>query len=199
MYMKKIPAVVLLCIIGALLFTVNSYAVELNVSGNGAGSDNSVNINSSNTTTLNQSNQGSVTNDVNAGANTGGNNTDGGSVNTGGANIFVKIKNLFNSNTADVDCCPQGASPTPTVFDPGKPTPTPTTSANGSGSNPPGNGSGNKDSSSNGGTGGSNPGAVLGLSATAGDGKDQLWFYIAGLALVASGAALIRRPKKLHA
>ena len=190
--MKKLPAAFVLTIIGALLFITSIHAVELNISGNGAGSDNSVNINSSNTTSVNQSNQGSVNNDVNAGANTGGNNTDNGSVKTGDANIFVKIKNLFNSNSAEVDCCPPGVTPTPTVYDPSDPAPT-TNEVGG----PGGASTGTSTSSNNNTT--SSQGAVLGLSATAGEGKDELWFYIAGFLSIVAGGALMRQPTKFHA
>lgn len=77
------------------------------VAGNGAFSDNSVNTNNNNTTSLNQNNQASVTNDVNVANNTGKNSANfntGSDVNiyTGNANAYVGLYNATGGNAANV-------------------------------------------------------------------------------------------------
>lgn len=172
-------------------------AVDLNISGNAADSQNTIQIQQSGSTTVNQSNQMDVNNDVDAQANTGGNSTGdgGGSVTTGDASIFVKIKNLFNINQAETGCCP---TPTPKVtpYDPGDPTPTEP------GDEPPAedqNGDGEPDESADGNGGeedGVGGGEVLGLSATAGNGLDATVIQLLGLVCLGIGSALVG-PKKL--
>lgn len=188
-----------LSLFAAAFFFRSASAVELSIEGNAAGSDNTIQINSSQQTTVNQQNQMNVTNDVDANANTGGNSTDNGSVETGDASVFVKIKNFFNQNSADVDdCCPEGVTPTPpeagqtptpTVYDPGKPTPTPTPIESGQ-AQPP------TTSSGGGGVGG---GEILGLSAAAGEGTTEALFYTLGTLCLALAGAIWRAPKKLIA
>ncbi len=80
------------------------------ISGNGAGSDNSVNVTRNMTTTVNQTNYAVVSNDVEADANTGDNdanfNTGGNvTVSTGNANVTANVSNNLNKNVAQVDCC----------------------------------------------------------------------------------------------
>lgn len=184
--MKKIIGT--LCVL--TIFATAAHATEYIISGNGSGSDNSIEVNSNSETTIEQNNQGSFTNDIDASANTGGNDTDGGSVETGDASVLVRIRNFFNSNSADVDCCPEGVTPTPSVYDPGQPTPTPTTPPTGGGNGGGGNGGGG------GGVGGPG-GEILGLSAASG--QSEIFFYALGSLCLALGGALVRHPKKLLA
>jgi hypothetical protein len=80
------------------------------ITGNGAGSDNTANVTTSNTTQINQTNTANITNIVNTTANSGSNTVDkntGGdtSVKTGDAATQVTVTNTLNSNTATVACC----------------------------------------------------------------------------------------------
>jgi hypothetical protein len=82
----------------------------IEISGNGAGSDNSVNVTRNMTTTVNQTNNAVVKNSVEADADTGNNdanfNTGGNvTVSTGNANITANVSNNLNKNVAQVDCC----------------------------------------------------------------------------------------------
>jgi len=97
----------------------NVLAVAVDVSGNGAGSNNTVNYTQQNNQNVNQNNQSNVSNNVNANCNTGGNSANsntGGStgVNTGNCTSNVNIQNNLNNNQATVGCCGK-ASPTPQV------------------------------------------------------------------------------------
>jgi hypothetical protein len=71
--------------------------------GNGAESQNTVNVNQTNTSTAAQTNNATITNNVSSDASTGGNSTDfntGGdsAIRTGGASNVVDINNQANSN-----------------------------------------------------------------------------------------------------
>jgi uncharacterized membrane protein YgcG len=179
-----------LTILALVIFFVASAAraAEFSISGNGAGSENSIKIESSSKTTVNQQNQMDVTNDVNAVANTGGNNTDNGSVKTGDANIFVKIKNFFNSNSADVKCCTT-PEPKPTQ-NPTNPTP-PAGGDGGGGGVGGGGGNGGGGGTSDGGSAAG--GQVLGLSATSGESTNV--FYVLGSLCLAFGSVLLGTKK----
>lgn len=178
--------------LGSFFIAASSHAEEFIISGNGAGSDNSINFQSSSETSINQQNQMDVNNEVDANANTGGNDTDHGSVETGDASVFVKIMNFFNNNSADVDnCCPDGQpTPTPTGFVPGQPTPTTAPGIGGPGTSNGGGGNGG------GGVGGpSADGEVMGLSAASGDGVIEQIFTTLGVLCLALGSALMRVKK----
>lgn len=118
---------VLFCLLlaTAVLQTAAVEAVNVDVSGNAAGSNNQVNVNSNNSTSINQNNQSTVDNNVGVNCNTGSNNASGnagsgGSVNTGNCSANVNISNNLNSNTANIGCpsCPS-TSPRP-VGQPGQ-------------------------------------------------------------------------------
>lgn len=85
-------------------------ATSLEISGNGADSENATNVSVSQNTVVSQTNEANISNDVNADANTGGNsanrNTGGGvTVDTGDAKTLVGITNTANSNSAEVENC----------------------------------------------------------------------------------------------
>ena len=94
-------------------FVVPALAVDVEISGNGANSDNNATVVTDSNTTVNQTNYANITNDVNVDANTGhndANNNTGGdvSIDTGDANANVDIANTANANIAQVDaCCPK--------------------------------------------------------------------------------------------
>lgn len=75
----------------------------------GADSTNEVKIDLDQTTFVDQNNYGSVVNDINLNANTGGNsaskNTGEGHVTTGDIATGVGVSNLLNRNVADVEAC----------------------------------------------------------------------------------------------
>lgn len=88
-------------------------STTIEITGNGAGSDNWTTVNQTTTNTVTQNNTANVTNKVNADANTGKNDANfntGGDVvvSTGDATVKTNIQNALNSNTAEVDCCPKG-------------------------------------------------------------------------------------------
>jgi hypothetical protein len=85
----------------------------IEISGNGSDSTNTAEVEFSQNTTVVQSNVADVYNNVDADADTGGNDANdntGGDVDidTGNATVDVGVTNTLNSNTAEVDCCPQG-------------------------------------------------------------------------------------------
>ncbi len=87
-----------------------THASTIEISGNGAGSNNGVAVNQVSTTQVSQTNTANVSNNVNSSANTGGNdanfNTGGNvTVNTGAANVSANVSNNLNSNAASVNCC----------------------------------------------------------------------------------------------
>lgn len=113
----KIKKIILFAL--GLIVAVNPFIVsadEAAVSGNGAGTSNTVTIevNQSNTTT--QNNTAEVTNNVDINANTGNNeasdNTGGETnISTGDVNSNVEIVNAgINQNYVDTGCCLEGVS-----------------------------------------------------------------------------------------
>lgn len=98
---------------GAVLASVlapGAFASTVDISGNGAFSQNKVSLNQSSSQTLLQSNDSRVTNDVSVSNNTGGNsssfNTGGNSsITTGNAYSNVDITNGGNTNIATMPSC----------------------------------------------------------------------------------------------
>lgn len=85
-------------------------STTIEISGNGAGSDNVVSTTQTSTTTVQQNNVANVTNKVNADADTGNNDANyntGGNVvvDTGDATVNAHVSNDLNSNYADVENC----------------------------------------------------------------------------------------------
>ncbi|KKR13564.1 MAG: hypothetical protein UT40_C0014G0020 [Candidatus Woesebacteria bacterium GW2011_GWA1_39_21b] len=99
---------------GALLFQtvipVLAQSTTLVISGNGAETDNDINLSQTTTTTVVQNNVANISNNVDADAETGENdqnyNTGGPvSLTTGDATTGVAISNTANSNVAEVSGC----------------------------------------------------------------------------------------------
>ncbi|MBI2031181.1 MAG: hypothetical protein HYT08_01065 [Candidatus Levybacteria bacterium] len=113
---KRIFTSSIFFLILAFVFSTVARAEEivLSISGNGSSSNNTVEANVSTTTTVEQSNEAQITNNVDANADTGNNNA---SSNTGDANIqtgsidsTTNINNQnINQNTAVVDGCGCGS------------------------------------------------------------------------------------------
>ncbi len=87
----------------------NSGSVSARILGNGAGSDNDINLALARNTAILQYNSLNLSNKVYAGAYSGNNranrNTGGDvSIDTGNASTFVGIDNMANFNWADLDC-----------------------------------------------------------------------------------------------
>jgi hypothetical protein len=85
-------------------------SADIIISGNGSRSDNTVVVDTSNRTSINQVNRTDVTNDVDISNNTGGNRASGNtggdvSIDTGSAVASVEIHNMAGSNVASVDNC----------------------------------------------------------------------------------------------
>lgn len=84
-----------------------AFASDITVSGNGAFSDNKVDVSNNSNTTVSQNNDADVSNHVNSNASTGGNdasfNTGGDvSINTGNASTSTTVNNELNKNAASV-------------------------------------------------------------------------------------------------
>jgi hypothetical protein len=98
---------------GSLLASVATPVLAdttVQISGNGAGSDNYATVNQSNTNTVSQSNTANVTNNVTSNADTGHNdagfNTGGDvTINTGDAKTSANVTNTLNSNAAQIAGC----------------------------------------------------------------------------------------------
>ena len=88
-------------------------STDIQISGNGAFSDNTANVSTSNDVRVTQDNNANINNDVDVDANTGNNdanfNTGGDTtVRTGDANVDVSVTNVANKNVASVtNCCSQ--------------------------------------------------------------------------------------------
>jgi hypothetical protein len=99
-------------------FVGPALALDVEISGNGANSDNTANVAVSNSTTVNQSNVANISNDVDVDADTGRNDANGNtggnvSIDTGDATANVGVSNTANSNVANVDgCCPNDVNVT---------------------------------------------------------------------------------------
>src|SRR6266568_3590074 len=75
-------------------------ADTVTVSGNGALSNNAVNVTNTQATVVNQTNNANITNNVNSSASTGGNST----INAGAASSVVNVTNAANLNKANISC-----------------------------------------------------------------------------------------------
>ena len=85
-------------------------SLDVEISGNGANSDNTANVAVSTDTQVTQNNTANITNNVNVSADTGANDANkntGGDVDitTGNATTTVGVSNTANSNVADVNGC----------------------------------------------------------------------------------------------
>ena len=85
----------------------------IEITGNGAESQNTADVSQNSTTEVTQNNDADVTNNVTSNAKTGGNDANlntGGDVyiTTGDASTETIVKNTLNSNSAEVDCCASG-------------------------------------------------------------------------------------------
>lgn len=106
----KILTALLAVSVATLLAAGPALALTVEVSGNGADSDNTANVSVNQSTSINQTNNANISNNVDANANTGGNsanNNTGGdtSINTGDASTKVALNNTANSSKASIGCC----------------------------------------------------------------------------------------------
>lgn len=95
---------------GAVISGDGGGTLSIEISGNGANSDNTVNVNASSSVKLEQTNYAKVKNDVDVDADTGNNtanNNTGGNVtiDTGNADANADVSTLANFNWADLDAC----------------------------------------------------------------------------------------------
>src|SRR3990167_7594248 len=97
-------------------FATPLLATTVEISGNGSDSDNTVSVEQTNKTEVNQNNTANISNNVNVSSNTGDNkaedNTGGDvSIDTGDSSANVTVTNSANSNQASVNgCCPTDTS-----------------------------------------------------------------------------------------
>jgi hypothetical protein len=90
--------------------TLSMGGVSAKISGNGADSNNAINLTLNKSLTLTQDNKAKVDNMIHSSATSGDNEADkntGGNVEikTGDASTMVGVENKLNFNHADVDCC----------------------------------------------------------------------------------------------
>lgn len=112
--MKKYRAILALVLITSLIASTmarSARALEIAITENGSGSSNEAVVNNSTETTVVQTNNAEVSNDINIDANTGGNSAsdNGGEVeiNTGDVNVNTAVSNSVNySITTITTCCP---------------------------------------------------------------------------------------------
>src|SRR4030042_5773004 len=152
---------VLTVFISLFVILKTSYALNVSIEGNGAGSSNQVNFNQTDQINVNQNNSANVSNNVDVNCNTGGNSASGNTgsgtgVNTGNCAANVNISNKLNTNQPEITCPGCFASPTPKVSPSPKVPP-----VGGNGGNGNGDGEG-------GGAGAGGPG-VLGEAGVAGE------------------------------
>lgn len=112
---KQIFSVLTAGVMVANVATPALASTTIEIKGNGAGSDNSAAVQTTNTTTVSQNNTANVNNNIKTDADTGGNkanlNTGGNvGIQTGNAKVEANVTNDLNKNVANVDCC--GASNT---------------------------------------------------------------------------------------
>lgn len=99
-------------------FATTAFASDLIIAGNGADSNNTVNLSQNNSTNVVQNNNASVNNDVNSSASTGNNSAsynNGGNVHvvTGDASTTTNVSTSANLNKADINgCCNSGTNVT---------------------------------------------------------------------------------------
>lgn len=96
------------------IFT-RAYAEEITISGNGAGSNNEVHVESTQNESVSQTNDANVGNDILNTATTGGNTTNNNNsdttIQTGDANSSIATNNNINSNVSQNNpCCMNSAS-----------------------------------------------------------------------------------------
>ena len=196
--MKKIILTWVLAVILLFSFHTSITALEISVSGNGENTNQTVTILKEESIKVVQDNKATVTNNINATADTGNNtangNTGKSTIVTGNASSNVVITNNINTNTGNVQtgCCSPTPLPTnaPTVTpDPGNKQPTPTPINNQS-SNSDSDTSSSSENSESGGIGGPS-GEILGLSATSGD--NSILFLTTALICVGLGMLLLGR------
>ena len=115
-YLLYLPLVVLLLalnVFSANLFSANAY--EFVITGNGDGSSNEITAEVVQETVVVQSNDANISNEVDASADTGGNeasqNNGDVSIETGDIQAAVEIENSANTSVVDIgECCPDDTS-----------------------------------------------------------------------------------------
>lgn len=92
-------------------------ALEIVVTDNGSGSESEIQVSQETQTTVNQTNEANVANDIDVSANTGENeaseNTGGDvAINTGDVSENISVDNSVNSSVVETECCPQDVTAT---------------------------------------------------------------------------------------
>ncbi|MBI2009731.1 MAG: hypothetical protein HYS86_00995 [Candidatus Chisholmbacteria bacterium] len=111
---KKIVSFVTVLTLALDLAALPVLATTVEISGNGAESQSVATVTQSQQSSISQSNEGDVNNNVNIDANTGNNtasdNTGDTSITTGDIHTNTAITNDLNQSQASAECCPQGAT-----------------------------------------------------------------------------------------
>lgn len=101
---------------GTMLLSIATPAIAettIQITGNGSGANNLVDVSQEQSTTVVQNNDADITNTVDVDADTGNNdanfNTGGDTtVLTGNSNVDVNVENILNKNVANAECCEPG-------------------------------------------------------------------------------------------
>ena len=104
----------MIALITIFLSAGKAIATEISITDNGSGSSSEANVSSQTQTTVEQTNNAEVSNNVSSNANTGNNeaNHNSGEVNiqTGEAKSTTEVKNEVNTSRVTQDCCPNPSS-----------------------------------------------------------------------------------------
>lgn len=107
---KLIFKILVFLVSAVLALSPTARAQEMTIEGNGADSGNSVALQSTSQTVVNQTNSADVASNVDASSNTGENsansNTGDAAIQTGNAQTTVTTVNVVNRSTLEVGCCP---------------------------------------------------------------------------------------------
>ncbi len=113
---KLLPALLGILLVVLSTFAPFALAQEFVISDNGSGSGNEVSVQTSITTTVEQTNQADVTNNVTTDATTGENTVSGNSgdaeITTGDIDSNLSIENNVNSSAVETPCCPSDTNAT---------------------------------------------------------------------------------------
>lgn len=105
-----LPLILSIFLVASSLMTTLVRAEEFVISGNGAGSDSQITATVTTETTVTQTNNAEVTNNVDASATTGANEASGNSgdasITTGDIHEDIAVENTLNASSVETPCCP---------------------------------------------------------------------------------------------
>lgn len=114
---NKLTHLILIVLITLFLSAGKVTAVEISITDNGSGSTSEANVTENTQTTVEQSNNATVENNVNSNSNSGNNEANGNTggqtnIESGPAENHVEVTNSVNNSNVSQDCCPS-STPSP--------------------------------------------------------------------------------------